>query len=35
MPIACFTAIMFAVPPTQLPESAASGCQSLPCSQWR
>jgi len=27
MPIACFTATRLAVPPTQLPLTAASGCQ--------
>ncbi len=35
MPTACFTAIMFAVPPIQLPESEASGFQPSPGIQWR
>ena len=32
---ACFTATMFAVPPTQLPDNAASGCHASPGSQAR
>ena len=35
MPIDCFTATMLAVPPTQLPPSAATGCQPSPVSHPR